>query len=87
MLNRVKKFLPRDALKAIDFALFNSRMTYGITAWGHATSTKTLFTVQKRAIRLLNNKKRNSHTDPLFKQDKIMKIVKANLFSNDHDDS
>ena len=33
-----------------------------------------LFIVQKRAIRVINNKHYRYHTDPLFKTDKIIKI-------------
>ena len=73
-INRVKKFLPHAALKSVYFALIHSRMQYGIEAWGNAKDLHKLFIVQKRAIRVINNKHYRYHTDPLFKTDKIIKI-------------
>ena len=73
-INSVKKFLPHAALKSVYLALIHSRMQYGIEAWGNAKDLHKLFIVQKRAIRVINNKHYGYHTDPLFKTDKIIKI-------------
>ena len=54
-INRVKKFLPRAALKSLYFALIHSRMQYGIEAWGNAKDLHKLFIVQKRAIRVIKD--------------------------------
>ena len=45
--------------------------------------------LQKRAIRVINNKRYNSHTDPLFKKTKILQIedlfqYQAALFMYDY---
>ena len=50
-------------------------MTYGIHAWGNASSIAKLFVLQKRAIRIINNKKYRTHTEPLFKSENILKIT------------
>ena len=40
--------------------------------WGF--NTDRLSKLQKRAIRIINNAKYNAHTDPLFKNSKILKL-------------
>ena len=61
-----------------------------LVAWGNAsesTKYKTLL-LQKRAIRAINKANYNSHTEPLFKRSKILKLndlyeLKVILFVND----
>lgn len=56
--------------------MIQPHFTYGIIAWGNSTLnvlSKT-FTLQKRCVRVICNKKYNSHTDPLFNALKILKI-------------
>ena len=74
ILNRVKKQLPHDALKSIYLTLVHSHLMYGITAWGNSSTTNKLYLLQKKALRLINNKTYLSHTDPLFKQEKVLKL-------------
>ena len=44
-------------------------------AWGNAASINKIETLQKRALRIINRRKYNSHTDPLFRANKIPKVV------------
>jgi len=76
MIKQTKNFLPVNSLKTLYFALIHPHLTYGILAWGNASSpilykTKML---QKHAIRVINRAHYNSHTDPLFKKDGILKL-------------
>jgi len=76
MIKQTKHFLPVSSLKTLYFALIHPHLTYGILAWGSASSpilykTKML---QKLAIRAINRAHYNSHTDPLFKNDGILKV-------------
>ena len=73
-LNKVKKFLPYAAMKSLYFALIQSRIQYGTEVWGNGNNINKLFIVQKRAIRVIHNKRYRHHTDPLFKESKILKV-------------
>ena len=55
LIKRVRKFLPEKHLKTIYHSLFLSHLTYGITCWGGAYSSKfqKLFNIQKRCLRIL----------------------------------
>ena len=54
IINRVKNLLPHTALKSLYYTLIHSHMTYGIHAWGNASSIAKLFVLQKHAIRIIN---------------------------------
>ena len=42
--------------------------------WRNSPHISKLFGMQKRAIRIINRKSYKSHTEPLFKSEKILKI-------------
>ena len=68
-LKQIKYFLPKQCLKTLYYSLIHSHLSYGILVWGNASQPALRQTtlLQKRAIRLINNAKYNSHTDPLFR--------------------
>ena len=74
-LNRAKHFLPHSALKSLYFALIQSRLQYGIEAWGNSICIHKLAIIQKRAIRIINKIPHRHHTDPLFKSNGIIKFT------------
>ena len=74
-INRVKHILPLNALKSLYFALIQSRLQYCIAVWGNSNNVQKLQLIQKRAIRIINNKNCRHHTDPLFKANQILKIT------------
>ena len=45
---------------------------YGLLLWGH--SSKQIFDLQKRAVRTICKASYRAHTEPLFKQMKLLKI-------------
>ena len=55
MIKRIRKFVPKTLHKQLYFSLFQSHLTYGISAWGGACPTKLrkVFSIQKRCVRLL----------------------------------
>ena len=83
-IKQVKNMLPKDCLRALYFALVHSHICYGILAWGNCNEKTLHRTVllQKRAIRIINNAKFKSHTDPLFKATNIMKITDQYIFQS-----
>ena len=74
ILRRVKNFLPASALKTLYFSLSHCHLIYAAEIWGCASKNllTPIFLKQKQAIRNLSNKKYNAHTEPLFKQNKIL---------------
>ena len=72
----MKHIIPPKALKSLYYTLINSHIEYGVQAWGNRnTIISKLVTLQKRAIRIINNRGYRSHTDPIFKSQNVLKIV------------
>jgi hypothetical protein len=42
-----------DAVKSVYFAHFHSTMKYGIIVYGNSVNSKTIFTLQKKIVRLM----------------------------------
>ena len=88
-MNRVKHILLPDSFKSLYFSLVQSHLMYGIQSWGSSIHINKLESTQKRAIRIINNKVYNSHTDPLFRHNNILKIrdlhqLQNALFAHDY---
>ena len=49
-----------------------SHLQFGITCWGFECNR--LFKLQKRALRIMTNSKYNAHTEPIFKDLKLLKL-------------
>ena len=64
----LKNVLNNKTLKIIYFALFQSKLNYGIIFWGNDSKANTTFNIQKRLIRLIANGKPNEHCKPIFKK-------------------
>lgn len=73
IIRRLSKFLPKRILTTIYYTLFHSHLTYMLLAWGY--DSNTILQKQKQVIRIINGKHFLSHTDPLFKNNKILKIT------------
>ena len=67
-LSSVKNILPSNIKLTI--------IEYGISAWGRnkCSEMRKIHILQKRAIRLIDNSKATSRSDPLFLNYKILKI-------------
>ena len=64
--------MPETVLITIYKTLILPHLNYGILLWGF--NSDQLFKLQKRLVRIIKLKKYNAHTDPLFKDLKILKI-------------
>ena len=72
--------MPRNALTTLYYTLIQSHLTDGIQARGNGNTVKKLKTLQKRAVRIINNKRYRSHTDPIFKSENILKMADIHKF-------
>ena len=71
-LKRLKHFLPRHILKTLYCSLILPHLCYGIILWGRKTSR--INKLQKWALRQLVNAKYNSHTEPILKKLKLLRV-------------
>jgi hypothetical protein len=74
VLRSVKNYLTQKSLKSIYFALFHCHLIYCLPVFS-STSPSTLKkteTLQKSAVRIISQSKYNAHTEPIFKNLKII---------------
>ena len=77
LLESCKTCLLTDQRKLLYYSHFLSHVQYGIHLWGplaSASKLKSMFVKQKKFIRSICNSKYNAHTDPLYKDLKILKL-------------
>ena len=79
MLRRLRTQLPFDVMKMLYFTLIHPHLMYMTLIWGYDNQEVT--TKQKQAIRVINSKHYLSHTDPLFKSTKILKVSDLHIQS------
>jgi hypothetical protein len=72
ILKKLKHVLPRDILLTLYNTLINPHFTYGILCW--KKKLNSLQKIQKRAVRVVACAKYNAHTEPIFKELKILQI-------------
>ena len=71
ILNKLK-LLPTQIKLLLYNALLLPHINYYILSWGYKCDR--IPKIQKRAIRLINLSKYNAHTEPIFKQFKLLKV-------------
>ena len=76
LIKQATTILPKDSLRTLYFALVHSHYSYGLLTWGNASKSalQRSIILQKWAVRVINNARYNSHTDPLFKASGILKL-------------
>jgi hypothetical protein len=76
LLNRAKNFLTHKALRLVYFSTVHAHLMYCpiITSISSKTNISKLFTMQKKAIRIVCSKRINDHTPPLFLSNHIMTL-------------
>ena len=72
ILNRLKHCVPQKTLLQIYHAIISPYLNYGNLLWGF--NCARIIKMQKKSIRIINNMKFNSHTEPLFKKSKVLKL-------------
>ena len=72
ILSKLKHIFPRNILRIIYNSLIHPHLIYGLYLWGF--SSKRLIILQKKAVRTISLSRYLSHSTPLFKNLKILKI-------------
>lgn len=79
-------FVIRNLVKIVDtkvaicyyFSGFQSKLLYGLSLWGSCSMVESILILQKKALRIIDNKPRNYPCRELFKKLGVMTVV--NLF-------
>jgi hypothetical protein len=83
-LRSVRNLLPEKSLLTLYYSLFHCHLIYAIEIWSCASPSliQPLIKKQKAAIRIICNKKYNDHTEPLFKNLRILPLNDLIYFFN-----
>ena len=75
MLSKARHYAPTE-LKSLYHALFSSHLNYGSQIWGQSnnSSVNQIFILQKAALRIITFSNFRAHTNPLFKENNILKL-------------
>lgn len=78
----LKTVCKKDLLKTVYYALISSKIEYGLEIWGgtYITTLKPIIILQKCFIRLVSNKAKLEHTEPLFKDLNILPFRNLYIF-------
>ena len=84
VINRVKHILPLNILVQLYYTMIFPHLTYCNIIWGNCAIShlNRILILQKRAIRIITNSSPYSHTPPLFKKLKLLKICDIYKFQN-----
>ena len=72
IFNRLKRYLPPKVMVILYNTLVLPHLNYGILLWGWRS--ERLARLQKKLVRIITNSRYNEHTEPLFKQLKLLKV-------------
>ena len=72
ILNRLKHELPLPILKTIYNTLFLPHLNYGILLKG--SEIESIHKLQKRVLRIISGGKFNSHTEPICREEQLLKV-------------
>ena len=73
ILCRLKHFLPTHILRTIYCSIIQSNLNYSLLAWGF--DCNRLIKLQKKILRIISSSNYNAHTEPLFKNLKLLKLT------------
>ena len=85
ILAKVRHYIPQETLSNTYYAYIHSHLDYGQNLWGYAAQTHLddIIGQQKKAIKIINFKKKDHESAPLFKESKILPFDKS-LQLNSH---
>ena len=73
-LKQVKNILPMKIKKLLYNAMVKPHLEYGLLVWGQSKQLTRVEKLQKKALRLVSNASYNAHTEPIFGNQKLLKI-------------
>ena len=76
MLSKARHYIPEKELVSLYYAIFVSHLSYGSQIWSQNSNSHLdkIVSLQKRALRTIKFADFNAHSDPLFKDLRILKI-------------
>ena len=76
ILYRIRNMITRDVAKTIYFGIAYPYLTYCNIVWSscYPSHLQSLITIQKKLIRLITKRNRWSHSSPLFRDLKVLKL-------------
>ena len=82
VLLKVRRYLMKETLISLYYSFVYPYLIYCNHVWGLACKThmNTLFLLQKRIIRIIAGVNRGSHTDPIFKELKLLQCNDINTY-------
>ena len=82
ILSKIRHFVNNSILYQLYYSLIYPLLTYGLLVWGNTyhTTLKPIITLQKRALRIITYSKPDKHSEPLFKQVELLKLVDLVVF-------
>ena len=74
VIKKLQLVFPKTILLTIYNALILPHINYCLLSWGSDIAVKSIFMLQKRAIRAISSAVYNAHTEPLFKFYNVLKV-------------
>ena len=74
VIKKLQLVFPKLILLTIYNALILPHINYCLLSWGSDIAVKSIFMLQKRAIRAISSAGYNAHTEPLFKFYNVLKV-------------
>jgi hypothetical protein len=81
MIRSLRPVLTVNVIKQIYFSYIHSILSYNIIFWGSAPSSKTVFIVQKRIVRLIMNARTNEPCRNIFRRLGILTLYSQYILS------
>ena len=86
LLYRAKYLLNKSSLRCIYFGYIHSYLNYANIVWGstYQTKLKSIHLLQKRAMRIIFNESKMTHSKPLLRSLNTLNVYQINLFQHLH---
>lgn len=73
IMNKLRNFIPSNILQTLYNSLMAPYLNKHLLVWGKSPSSRPKI-LQRKAVRIINKKHRLAHSNPLFKELKILKL-------------
>ena len=83
MLQKAREFFNAGVPRSIYHAIFNYHLNYDNIVWGqNKNSLSRLFSLQKKALRIISFECSNAHRNPLFYRHEIARLYDKIIIAN-----